>query len=262
MQNFGVIEGKRDTDFVAGTLPYEERNPSGDWTSYLPPGEWQKGTVDTMACVTFSALNSIETQHKFLTGQERNFSDRFTARLSGTTPDGNYLWRVADCIRKDGLVDESDWPAPENFTWETYYQAPPIEVINKARLFLNEWVVQYEWIDFTKESLIKHLKHAPIQVVLPGHAVLGFFRNEDVLKYFDSYVPFIKERTELVSSALKIVLTRKGMTEQTVKNLYLAAFNRLPDSEELAYWEGKDASLFARTVVKERAKFLTENANL
>src|SRR3972149_4039603 len=105
--NYGVILGTRSTDWLVGAIQYEERNPSGDWTSCLPPGEWQKDLqthVDTMACVSFSALNSIEVQEKFLTGKQVDYSDRFTATMSGTTSQGNYLWKVADSLRKDGLV--------------------------------------------------------------------------------------------------------------------------------------------------------------
>lgn len=135
--NYGLLTGKRQNDYLGGTLPYEVRNESGDWTAYLPLGEWQANShVDTMACVTFSALNSIETQYKFLTGQDRNFSDRFTARMSGTTSQGNWLFRVADSIRRDGLVDEAAWPSPADFTWDSYYATPPIEIINQASIFL------------------------------------------------------------------------------------------------------------------------------
>lgn len=261
MVNYGLIEGSRQEDFVAGTLPYEVRNESGDWTQYLPVGEWQRNNfVDTMACVTFSALNSIETQYKFLTGQERNFSDRYTARMSGTTPEGNWLFRVADSIRRDGIIDESLWPAPQNFTWETYYSTPPIEIVDKARSFLADFMVQYEWIDVTKESLLYHLKHAPIQVTIPGHAILNFFRNEDVQKYFDSYAPFIKDRTEPFLSAMKLVLTRKAthMTQEEVIDEYRFAFYRLPDAGELAYWTGKPLKDFLKTAISDRAAFLSQ----
>src|SRR3990167_11069550 len=100
-KNLGVILGTRPTDYIAGALGYEVRNPSGDWTPYLPEGEWQYNShMDSMACVTFSALNSIETQYRFLTGLKRNFSDRFTAKKSGTTGKGNYLYKVTDSMRQ------------------------------------------------------------------------------------------------------------------------------------------------------------------
>lgn len=255
--NYGLLEGRRQDDFIAGKLPYEVRNESGDWTNFLPPGEWQANNhTDTMACVTFSALNAIETQYKFLTGQWRNFSDRYTARMSGTTTEGNWLFRVGDSIRKDGLINEDLWPAPANFTWETYYSTPPIEIVDKARSFLKDWVVRYEWVDVTEESLLKHLKHAPIQVTIPGHAVLNFFNTQDVQKYFDSYAPFVKERTVPFVSAMKIVLSRKGMTESEVKKQYKLAFYRLPDATELVFWTGKPLEQFLDTALADRAAFL------
>ena len=268
MVNYGLIEGQRKDDYLAGVLPFEERNPSGDWTPYLPLGEWQRNNfVDTMACVTFSALNAVEVQYKFLTGLERNFSDRYTARMSGTTSEGNWLFRVADSIRRDGLVDESIWPSPQNFTWDTYYTTPPIEVINKARTFLDDFVVQYEWVDVTRESLEKHLKHAPIQVTVPGHAVLNFLCLADVQKYFDSYEPFIKERKEPFVSAMKIVLTKKHqtMTQKEVIDLYKLAFYREPTTSadpnnpgEREYWTGRTLQEFLDTAKKDRAAFLLQ----
>lgn len=210
--NTGVILGQRNTDYVAGTLAFEELNPSGDWTPFLPLGEWQRNHIfDTMACVTYSALNCIETIYYFKTGKRINFSDRFTATMSGTTPNGNYLWKVGDSIRKDGLIEEVTWPTVDNFDWATYYTSPTIEIINRAKEFLDEWTINYEFIDFSKESLLKHLKQSPIQVVIPGHAVMLFTSTEQVYKYFDSYEPFIKERTDGFVSALKYVMTRKEM---------------------------------------------------
>src|SRR5207247_8242189 len=112
---------------------YEVLNPSGDWTAYLPSAENQSThIVDTMACVTFSCLNVIETQIKFLTGREVNFSDRFIAKLSGTTQQGNTVQNVLDAIRKYGLVLEEEWPTDLNFNWDQYYAPVPDEVIKKA----------------------------------------------------------------------------------------------------------------------------------
>ena len=212
VKNYGVILGQRDTDYVGGTLPYKINNPSGDWTPYLPLEEWQRfESFDTMACVSFSALNVVETFYYFKTGQRKNFSDRFTAKMSNTTPSGNYLYKVADSIRKDGLVDESDYPTPTQFNWENYYSEIPIELKDKGKKFLDEWQVNYEFIDVTRGSLLHHLKQSPIQVVIPGHAIMNFFTNDDVYKYFDQYAPFIKERIEPFTSALKYVLGKKNM---------------------------------------------------
>ena len=221
-KNRGVILGQRNTDWQAGAISgiaYEELNPSGDWTQWLPKEEWQwkDNGFDTLACVTFSALNIIESLYYFHTGRQVNFSDRYTAFMSGTTPNGNWQWKVGDSIRKDGLALEQDWPMIDNPSWDTYYTAPPIEVINKAKDFLKDWQVNYEFIDFTKESLIKHLKQAPIQVVFPNHAVMLFATTEQVYRYFDSYLPFIKERSEGFITAMKLVLTKKTMKLKLVR---------------------------------------------
>ena len=221
-KNRGVILGQRNTDWQAGAISgieYKELNPSGDWTQWLPKEEWQwkDNGFDTLACVTFSALNIIESLYYFHTGRQVNFSDRYTAFMSGTTPNGNWQWKVGDSIRKDGLALEQDWPMIDNPSWDTYYTAPPIEVINKAKDFLKDWQGNYEFIDFTKESLIKHLKQAPIQVVFPNHAVMLFATTEQVYRYFDSYLPFIKERSEGFITAMKLVLTKKTMKLKLVR---------------------------------------------
>ena len=66
-KNYGVIEGARETDYVAGSLPYEVRVPDGDWKQFLPKEEYQKlNGVETMACVSFSANNSVETTLNYL----------------------------------------------------------------------------------------------------------------------------------------------------------------------------------------------------
>ena len=243
-QNRGVIEGKRDTDYVAGVLPYKVRNPSGDWTPFLPAPENQfSNHADSQACVTFSALNSIECQTKFLTGQEVNYSDRFIAKMSGTTPQGNTLYTVADTIRKLGLVWETDYPTPPDFDWNTYYASVPPELITKALLWLNDWSLAYEWIEpVTADNLIYHLKHAPLQIVIPGHAVVDIYETKDVLKYFDSYPPYTKSRIELPLWALKLVLTKKNMTitKEQLDKLYQLGFKRPVDGGGIAAWSGKE----------------------
>lgn len=224
MNNTGVLLGRRASDFVAGeanALPYEVRNPSGDWTPFAPPGERQwNWKADSMSCVTFSALNSIETQEKFLTGQQPNYSDRWIAKVSETTDRGNYLWKVADAIRDCvpggfGLVLDSDYPTPQEpwtFTdWMADIPEPLLsDLKRKGKEWLGKWRVNYEWVnaDITPEGLLKQLKHAPLQMVIPGHAILGIYCEQDLVKYLDTYEPYLREaKVSAFTDALKIVLT-------------------------------------------------------
>jgi hypothetical protein len=227
--NHGVLIGRRDTDWGAGTLPYEIRNPSGDWSPYFVEKERQhSNNVDTQACVSFSGTTLLEMQIKQQTGVEVNFSDRFLAKMSGTTPYGNWLYVVGDTIRNTGLVLESEWGKPpgNDWGWNEYYASIPPEVMNKAQNFLEKYIVNYEILDVRfgdKVTLIrKHLKHAPLWVVIPGHCVAGVVLKADGqnITYFDSYgEPFVKTAPiALVQSVYKLLLTVKGYTMAKVLN--------------------------------------------
>src|SRR5438045_3431586 len=83
--NTGLLDGQRDTDFVAGTLPFEVRNASADWRPYLPTTDetQHSSREDFMDCVSFSGTSDLEIQARKMAGQVFNWSDRFLAKLSG-----------------------------------------------------------------------------------------------------------------------------------------------------------------------------------
>lgn len=58
-----IIEEKKPEEYVFGAspVPFEEINPSGDWSKYLPKGEVQNlEGFETYACVCYTILNCIE----------------------------------------------------------------------------------------------------------------------------------------------------------------------------------------------------------
>ena len=220
----GALLGRRPQDWVhgqVGALPYEVRNLSGDWTKYLPPAERQSNRrTETMACVSYSLLNVIETQINFLSGEQVNFSDRWLAKMSNTTMAGNYLWAVADTVRHFGLVPQTTWPEPSDYTWDSFYAPIPPEIQSKGMEFLENYTIAYEWVELTQDSLLKHLKHCPLQVVIPGHAIEAFYSVADVVKYFDTYSPYIKSTSlSHLSDALKVVVTPKHMNQIKTQQL-------------------------------------------
>lgn len=252
--NTGVrIDPIRPTDFVAGAetgvakVVLEE---SGQFDAYLPDEESQwKRLFDTFACVSFSADNCIETlltrlisknllpagHLKFLKDEgyidpqtgKVNFSDRFTAKMSGTTRDGNSLPAVGDAIRSTaGMVPEKDWQWPEGITesmplddkWNLYYAEIPEEVKAKGKRFLQYFEIKYQWVLLgtpNNDTIREQLKYGPIQIAasvcspwssndgmppIPacgcgtGHAttVYGFREDDKALKDFDHYKSFRK----------------------------------------------------------------------
>lgn len=253
-QNTGLLIGRRETDFLGGTLPYEVRNPSGDWRDYLPPGEKQKDPAETMSCVSQSALNIIEIQHKYQTKEEINLSDRFTAKMSGTTKDGNWLWKVADSIRNDGVVLQSVYPTPPNYNWDSYYAEISQEIKNQAFKVIED--KSYEWI--FKKDFAHHLKHTPLQITIPdprpNHAVVLVHIKGDTGYYFDSYIPYLKtiKMSQISDAALKIVYNAKTMNDY-VKTINLdgevAGYIPLRDDKDIDLFN----KIFGKNLVKDPA---------
>lgn len=215
LENTGLIsEEPKPKDWVAGStsqLPYSAVLETADWRPFAPPGERQSfRKFDSMACVSYSLLDCLEVQLR-QQAAERNNSDRFLAKMSGTTPQGNSLSRVADTFRISGDVIEDRWPASDDFDWSAYYSAIPQDVIDKAAKYLPGVQFNYEFLPiFTDEDLRYHLKQAPLQVTVcagqgwnqenvppidgePNHAVCLLHVDAQGYRYvLDHYAPFIK----------------------------------------------------------------------
>lgn len=258
IHNHGVLDGRRDTDFVAGTLPYEVRNPSGDWTKYLPVAEKQySNQQDSMACVSFSALNCIEMQIKMLTGIEENLSDRFLAKVSGTTRQGNWLWKVAETLRHNGVPYEKEWEAPQDYTWEEYYSDIPEGPWESARNFNAKWDISYEWINGTREEIEHHLKHAPLQIVRPGHAISAYKQESNIISYFDHYEPYNKTYDLIPNSIMKIVVNKREDMKLTEKQVrFLQAIEGYSDPDGVDYWTGKELDEYINARVPDKIREL------
>lgn len=299
VEQTGLInEFPKKTDYFLGAetpIVFEERIASGDWTKYLPTGEKQRFIFDTSSCVTFSALNVIEAQLKwmlknnklplttiqfleqagYLKGEEFNFSDRFTAIMSGTTDKGNSLVKVWDSIRKDGLLPESDLPFGGT-TFAEYHNAKEITpaMKTKAKKILEYFSFMYDWVaydgefGFTKAEIDaskKILKHVPLHMGVPvpaTHAVTMYYMNDEKYGRFDHYEPFMRDekiKYKPVQFALRGVvgikakepekpmekptfkfttLPKKGETSSAVKSLqqYLIYFGYMKKGLDTGYF--------------------------
>jgi len=185
--------------FLGGTLPYEERLKDGNWRIYRSKFEDQNhGGSDKMNCVSESGTNVIEEQINWLIKTEQietepikewldenglfESSQRFLAKMSGTTANGNTQMRVGDAIRKYGLLPEKDWPTPpagEYMSWAEYYKVIPTELKNKALKILDYFSFAFEQIDNNTENLIKEKKQAPLWVAI---ATCNGWQSDDVIK--------------------------------------------------------------------------------
>lgn len=264
--NTGLLEVlPRPGDFVAGAetaISHVPVMPNGDWTPYFPPGEWQKDMAakfETDACVSFSACDSMETYAnwaiangrwtdsavQFLRdngyfnpdGKTLNFSDRYVARMSNTTTDGNSFPNVGDTIRHFGLVPETVWPFPTAAieanpanAWAIYYTPVPANVQAIGQEFLKHFSPQYEWVKYP--GLVTNLANeleisplwigtevcppwntsSPIQACGPGcqhGTMLGRIEAGGQADILDHYQPFVKHFAPGydITYALRFVLT-------------------------------------------------------
>ena len=227
--NTGFIDGSGTSDlWLGGTIPHQTVIENGDWRPYLPTAEKQADPTETMACVSFSNLSLLEIQHKQQTGIEPNWSDRFIAKLSGTTHSGNRFDVVADTVRKVGVVKQEDWPYVKG--WDNFYTEIPQSVLNKAQKI----EVMYEKITPVETEMMYHLKHAPLQVSIklpnPNHAVSLVYIEKGLAWYFDTYSPFLKTiPVSKIARAFKIVLQTKEEKMKLVNDkgtVYLVTGNK------------------------------------
>lgn len=213
--NWGLlIEPLKEEDYVFGASPLDKKilQPDSNWGQFLPIPERQSGRyLETMACTCFSALNVLEILFKKKYGQDKNFSDRFLAKMSRVSYNGNTQSRVLDTIRKIGLVDEADYPSQmDDFNWNEYYKAIPQNIIDKALTFVNDWEVGYEAIMPTVTAMREALKYSPLYCAgyawynrgglyyslgSPNHCFI-IYTIEQAITYkraFDSYEPYLKK---------------------------------------------------------------------
>lgn len=239
LKEFGLIEQYETfpKDYRAGILSGATKQvlrEDGNYTDFIPETEHQIGIYfDTMGCVSFSALNCIETILKAKFGVSLNLSDRFLAKMSGTTKRGNYLRTVADSIRTQGAVAEELWPYPRRqrtpvFEWDDFYSEIPEEVRMEALNFLKQWKIEWEWVPMSQVR--EALKYGPLQVTVRAwpkpnedglyhdggstrrnHAVTLFNATDDYYEIADHYS---KDKKKLVPNydfkwALQFFVTKQ-----------------------------------------------------
>jgi len=215
--------------WIAGAesgVVYKTLVQDGDWTPFLPTYEDQERHpgFDSASCVTFSGLNCLEAQldrmislgslpaghfdflktNGYLDANGKvNFSDRFSAILDGTTPNGNYMSNAPDSFARDGLIPESVLPFPEDVLGyikrnpdgslmqdgkaQKYYLDPNVitqDMKDLGKRFAKYFDIRYEVITYGATGtpnidLIRyHLKQAPLHFAA---AICSGENTEDVI---------------------------------------------------------------------------------
>lgn len=164
-------------DFVAGDfspLVWKSRvtEAGGFWLPFIPTYEVQNNNgVDKMNCTAMATDNVIETDIKERENIEINVSDRFVAKASGNTKDGNYIQYPIETIMKVGFVMEDVYPEEYQIkppTWDEYYKNITPELFKKALVVLDKYEFNREFVYPTndKDKLYQLLHEAPLKATV------------------------------------------------------------------------------------------------
>jgi len=105
--------------------------------------------------------------------------------------------------------------------WDTYYN--PNQITNEMKELGKESLVwfkiSYEWIDDTSfDNLVKQLQHVPLHIVFPNHAVVEIRSKQELMDYYDSYSPFVKEKAQsAITSYLKLIIEQRVIMPENIK---------------------------------------------
>lgn len=253
VKNFGlIVEPPRFTDYFLGAgtkIPEEVLCADRNWLVWKPVFEKQHSIYfDSMACVTFSALNVIEFLHKRLWDFEINLSDRFLAKMSGTCKNGNTLVNVADTLRKIGDVDEERWDYPTErripvFDWDDFYCDIPKWIQDEALKLLKDYEIKYEWVISTPENYYNALQYAPLQTT-----VNAWYKKSDGTYYnpndsVNHAVALVSTRNIVMDSKGKIISGQFGIydtyAEQGEDNIKWVDYDYKFGSHAMKYFISK-----------------------
>lgn len=250
--NFSLMRGGGLRGWLRRMFRGRAVNSSGDWRNYIQgaslesePRNGERHSLarvhhesqalygfESMSCTTFGTLNAIEllmlakgwfwdAQLYRITassdGEAPQWSDRFISSLAGTTLNGNTPQKVAESVRRFGLVPERELPFDESIRdWESWNAGVTKELLARAKTAVRRIEFSHEWLweerpaaERQKTILRDALRHSPVGVsvvawIKEGELFVehGEFQNHWTLLVgltssgdyviLDSYEPFLK----------------------------------------------------------------------
>lgn len=173
MRKYGLVLDPivAEKDYILGgfgSLGGSILQPDGQWTPWLPKGEDQYNfNFEPSACASFGTLNAVEILLRRIYTETDNFSDRFLAKNSNTTEQGNSPQTVAESLRKQGVCYELEWPITSDLTtWEKFYAVLPQSIKILATEFVAKFKFTHEYVGTTTAALKIGLQYSPLGVAV------------------------------------------------------------------------------------------------
>lgn len=188
-----VIADKGDFDWYAGgNSPINRRTllPGGDWSDIKIPNEIQvinygsNKQYESLLCVSFNGttdaieyviarqieLNLIPEEklewlsdNGYFEGDYVNFNERFPGALGGTTSKGASVYKVADAIRKFGLIPQKMFPFADNFFDNIDTKFITKKMYDLGTEFLKRFSINFEWVN--SQDTAEFMKYSPLGCV-------------------------------------------------------------------------------------------------
>lgn len=217
----------------AEPIHYGRGSEAGVGAPAVDPHSWGVGQAPPIDSINYSI----------------NYSERFTSTLAGTTRNGNSPHKVAETIRKYGVVPEERLPWGEIEEWDEWYD------MAAARALIGEATdvgLQHAWVgcsgqsNKTGECGVAELREA-LKVSPVGIAVYAWAQNEygryvrpegthvnhwvtllhiDVdgrMYVLDSYVPYLK----VLEVGQSVEMGKKYIISKVVSNSKFAKIEKL-----------------------------------
>lgn len=223
--------------FGAGNVGLAVIQEDGNWGPLLPIEESQnKGKFETYNCTAFGTTNAIELLLYKLTGERHNYSDRWVGIIAGTKAPGNDPHKVAEAIRKYGLIPEEMLPFSDDLqTVDEYYSfkgANEEACYRAGREWLAKYDFKHEWTFTPGQPIVEQVQN--MKVALKGSpqcvAVYAwastqndiYYKNgpenhwttvyniDDYMKVFDSYAPYKKNVEHTLQFCKRYSITKKN----------------------------------------------------
>lgn len=263
-------------------------NPSGQYIEYLPVDEAQRlKDADSMACTCFGTNNGIEIYANAKWHENWNNSDRFPAKNSGVTRNGNSVSNVISSINSDGLVGEILWPTLPEMTWNEFYSAIPSNIKAEGKKWTHEYKLEMQTVGTHTSLMMDALKRGPLGVGVfawykyrdtyrsygkANHwcVVIGYKEGEYWLVY-DSIAPFVKKLAWDFRFAVAKVITVKRLKDiDKLESLRRRGFKYIQRTDKLnggrgEMYEINDNGLRELTKddkIQQGAKMLAERKDL
>ncbi len=190
---YGFVRPVIETDhYILGSsaLPRVVVQPSGQWDDFLPDYEPQfNQNYDTDGCAVWGTENAIEIFGKKITGRELNYSERFIYILAGVRPPGADPHHIAEVIRANGLIDDSELPMTNSFSEFLKPNPMTSKYLGEGKGWLNVFEFGHEWLfaqPTTKDNRIKLIKEA-LQYSPVAISVSAWHLEGDI--YVDAHQP-------------------------------------------------------------------------